>query len=220
MTWMWIDDVRRDVAFAVRILRRTPGFTPVAVLTLAIGIGINAAVFTVTNAVLSKASRSSSATTAGLHDVGRDAACRIRTSRTGEPRRRRSRRWRWFMASGDAERWQRLSRAAGRDRSHRQHLRLVGQRPISAATSRRADEQPGRAPVVLLRHELWERRFGEDPDIVGRTMRLNGRAATVIGVMPRGFSFPAEPGSLDAAGSDGRGRGGGKSGTPGSSSAG
>src|SRR5207248_537363 len=52
------------------------------------------------------------------------------------------------------------------------------------------DGLPGAVPVAILRNDVWKRRFGQDPDIVGRTVRLNGRPTTVIGVMPEGFSFP------------------------------
>jgi hypothetical protein len=67
-----------------------------------------------------------------------------------------------------------------------------------------SDDKSGAAPVAILSHGFWQRRYGTDPDVVGRTIRINGTPTTVIGVMPEGFSFPAKPGALAAAGRDAR----------------
>jgi predicted permease len=62
--------------------------------------------------------------------------------------------------------------------------------PLLGRTLVEEDERPGAAPVVVLGHDLWQRRFGGDPAVVGRTVRLGSSAATVVGVMPPGFAFP------------------------------
>ena len=192
MTWMWIDDVRRDVTFAWRLLGRNRGFAAVAVLTLAIGISVNTVVFTVTNAVLFK----------GFPLVERNERLVYITSGRG-----------CCVSYPDFEDWQAQAKSfAGMALVHgvpatlseggaepellaateitANTFRLVGQRPVIGRDFTSADEQPGAPLVLLLRYELWQHRFAADPHIVGRTMRVNGRAAMVIGVMPRGFSFP------------------------------
>jgi predicted permease len=67
---------------------------------------------------------------------------------------------------------------------------LVGQKPILGRDFNAADDMPGAPPVVMLRYGFWERRYGKDPSVVGKVVRLNGVPTTVIGVMPPGFSFP------------------------------
>ncbi len=67
---------------------------------------------------------------------------------------------------------------------------VVGLKPFIGRDFTHADEVPGASPVAILRYGFWERRYGEDPSILGKTVRVNGVPTTVIGVMPRGFSFP------------------------------
>jgi predicted permease len=69
-------------------------------------------------------------------------------------------------------------------------FRLVGQKPMLGRDFTADDEKPGAAPVAILNYGFWERRYGKDPSIIGRTIRLNGAPTTFIGVMPKGFSFP------------------------------
>ena len=69
-------------------------------------------------------------------------------------------------------------------------FRLVGQRPMLGRDFTAADETPGAAPVAILSYGFWERRYGKDPAIIGRTVRMNGAPDDRIGVMPQGFSFP------------------------------
>jgi len=69
-------------------------------------------------------------------------------------------------------------------------FKLAGQTPILGRDFLPSDEIPGAPPVVILRHSFWERRYGKAPSVIGRTVRINGAPTTVIGIMPRGFSFP------------------------------
>jgi len=69
-------------------------------------------------------------------------------------------------------------------------FRVVGAKPIMGRDFTSGDEVPGAAPVTILHYGFWERRYGKDPNIIGRTLRMNGALTTVIGVMPQGFSFP------------------------------
>ena len=69
-------------------------------------------------------------------------------------------------------------------------FQLLGQRPMLGRDFAPADGEAGAAPVAILRYAFWERRYGKDPAIVGRTIRINGVPTVVIGIMPDGFSFP------------------------------
>ncbi|HSG08662.1 MAG TPA: ABC transporter permease [Longimicrobiales bacterium] len=67
---------------------------------------------------------------------------------------------------------------------------VLGVQPMLGRGFLPGEDQPGAAPVVILSHSVWQARYAEDPEIVGRTIRVNGQATTVVGVMPEGFSFP------------------------------
>src|SRR5207245_57375 len=69
-------------------------------------------------------------------------------------------------------------------------LRVVEERPLLGRDFLPSDEQPGAAPVVILGHSVWVSRYGSDPSIIGRTVRVNYKPATVIAVMSPGFRFP------------------------------
>src|SRR5437868_1389981 len=69
-------------------------------------------------------------------------------------------------------------------------FKIVGVAPILGRDFTAADDKPGAAKVAILGHEIWQRDFGGDPNIVGQSVRINGRAATIIGVMPPNFKFP------------------------------
>jgi predicted permease len=191
-SFVWFDDLRRDVAYASRVLRRSPGFTAVAVLTLAVGIGINTLVFTVTNAVLFK----------GFPLV--DANDRLVYITSGI---------RCCVSYPDFEDWRAQATSftdlalvhgvpatVAIGSGHPQltnatevtanTFRLVGQRPVLGRDFTDADGQPGAPGVAVLRYAAWQRWFAGDPAVIGRTVRVNGRPLTVIGIMPRGFSFP------------------------------
>jgi putative ABC transport system permease protein len=191
-TFAAVETLFRDVRYAARALRRNPGFTAVAVMTLALGIGINAAVFTVTNAVLFK----------GFSNIERSDRILYMTNSEG-----------CCVSYPDFEDWRAQAKSfqgmaivhgvqvtlsdKGGFPEYRwatevsaNTFRLVGQLPMIGRDFTRSDETPGAAPVAILNNSFWESRFGKDPDIVGRTVRLNGAPATVIGVMPSGFFFP------------------------------
>lgn len=175
---------------ALRTLRNRPGFTIVAVAMLALGIGINAAVFTVINAALFK----------GWPLVQRnDRIVQIATNGNG-------------VFYPDFLEWSRaksfsgmalprgvhrtLSDGSGTPETHfatavtANMFRVLGVKPILGRDFVPSDEQPGAEPVIILRYEVWAHRFAANPAIVGRRVRLDGTPATVIGVMPKGFSFP------------------------------
>ena len=181
-----------DMRFAVRGLRRSPGFALTAVATLAIGIGVNAAVFTVTKAALF----------AGSPMVREnDRILYLTTTRYCCVSYPDFEDWR-----AQAKSFQGMAMVEGLQKTLTDHsgfpeiysvtdvsantFRLVGQQPILGRDFTASDESPGAAPVAILSYGFWERRYGRDAGIIGQTVRVNEIATTVIGVMPRGFSFP------------------------------
>jgi putative ABC transport system permease protein len=188
----WLDSLRADVRDAVRTMRANPGFTAVAVLMLALGIGINAIVFTITNAVLFK----------GFPRVAaNDRLLYMTALRSGGVSYPDFEDWRAQATSFDGMAivhgvQQTYSDDAGFPETFystevsANTFGLIGQTPILGRDFAPADEVPGATPVAILRHSFWERRYGRDPAIVGRTVRINGRSTAIVGVMPEGFSFP------------------------------
>jgi len=196
-TFAWIDDARRDVAHGVRSLRRTPGFTVVAVLTLALGIGATTAVFSVISAVLLRP----------LPYPNADRLVQLFAPDTerGLPRGARA------IPPGDFE----VLRAPSRSVSHvagyiqtsatltgqGDAVRLAGVQitasvfpmlgvaPLLGRPFDASEESPG-ADVVVLSYRAWQRYFNGDSAIVGRVAAFDGRGRTIVGVMPEGFAFP------------------------------
>ena len=184
--------IARDIHFAVRTLRRSPAFTLTAVLMLALGIGVNAMVFTVTSAVLFN----------GFPLVKDNDRIAYVTTGVG-----------CCVSYPDFLDWRAqatsftgMEMVHGLDRAVRDEndflqrrtvtevtagtFRLVGQEPILGRDFLPSDEAPGAAPVAILRYEFWERQYGKRADVIGRTIRIDNIATTIVGVMPRGFAFP------------------------------
>jgi putative ABC transport system permease protein len=190
----WIDSLFQDVRYAWRGMLRSPTFTTVAVLTLAIGIGVNATVFTVTNAVLFK----------GFRLVDNDRMLYIGTRKDGRG---------CCVSYPDFVDWRAQTTAfeglgavadlqivitgsdegaehADATRITANGFQLLGRRPAIGRDFVASDEAPGAPAVAILRYEFWERHYGRDPAVLGRTIRINGTPTTIVGVMPDGFSFP------------------------------
>lgn len=190
-----LDGLLQDMRYAVRSLRRSPGFTLTAVATLAVGIGVNTAVFAVTNAVLFKGFRlvedNDRILYLGTQKNGRGCCVSYPDFLDWRDGLRSfhdlgvvaDRRVAWVDSSGPAESYTATLVSANT-------FALLGQHPFIGRDFSPADEEPGAMPVVMLSHGFWQRRYGSEPTIVGRAVRINGTAATIVGVMPPGFSFP------------------------------
>ena len=185
-----------DLKFALRQLLKNPGFTAVAVLTLALGIGANTAIFSFVNAILLRP--------LPYHDPDRlvmvfetrttDGLSKepVAASMLGEWRRQTS------VFEGLAARGGDSFNLSGRGpaealtgtRVSANMFSLLGLRPELGRDFLPDEETFGKHHVVLLSHELWQRRFGGDPGIVGQTITLNAQPQTVIGVMPPQTIFP------------------------------
>ncbi|WP_163999505.1 ABC transporter permease [Pyxidicoccus caerfyrddinensis] len=188
----WLDALTQDLRFGVRTLWRSPGFTLVAVLTVALGVGANTALFGAVHAVLLRPlpyaepdrlvavamTPETSASQATLLFLrGRT---RTLTDVAGYFRRTVT-----FTGSGEPEV---LSGAF----ASAELFSALGVAPGPGRALQAADNQPGAERVAVLGHGLWLRRFGGDPGVVGRTVTLDGMPFVVVGVMPRGFSFPGD----------------------------
>lgn len=190
MVETWIQDVR----FAFRLLRRSPVFTLTAALSLAIGIGANTTIFSVASALLLRPLPGLSAPDR-LVDIGRtrhgqgfdtssypnylDLRQRTTTlsgvyAYRGEPQA-------MSLAGSDSAESVYGASVTGN------YFAVLGTQPAAGRFFTDADDKPGRNAVTVLSYELWQRRFGADPQIVGRTITLTSQSYMVIGVAPRGF---------------------------------
>jgi putative ABC transport system permease protein len=190
-----------DLRYAVRMLLKNPGFTTVAVLTLALGIGANSAMFSVVNAIL-------------LRSLPFKAADHLLWITEFYPRSKTS-----FVLTPDFVGWQQQNQtleemaAYGTGVSPFTNLvipgvgkpervqsarvtanffSLLGIHPFLGREFLPEEDRPGAPAVALLGHGLWQRRFGADPAAVGKTVILDGSRFTVVGVLPADFRFPAE----------------------------
>ena len=193
-----MDDLIQDLRFAARSLRKSAGFTVVALLTLALGIGANTAIFSVVNGVL-------------LRPLAYDQPDRLVTIAESNPVQDREG---FNVSYPNYLEWKKQSRVfeqiaavrtmsvtlTGGDEAARVLLSLISRELFAVLRVEPAlgrgflaeEDRPGADPVVILSHGLWQRRFGADPEVVGKTIAINGSSSTVIGVMPPEFEFPSE----------------------------
>ena len=194
-----LDGVAGDVRYACRSLGKHPGFAIVVILTLALGIGANAAIFSVVNAVLLRPLpyRDADRLVFISGDLHRPGANEIPVS-AGEFADYRDRAHAFehvaaydtvgfnLTGIGEPERLEGAVVTASL-------FPLLGVSAQVGRTFSSAEEQPGREQVVVLSHALWRRRFKADPAIVGQMVALDGRPVQVVGVMPATFQYP-DPG--------------------------
>lgn len=194
-TTMTMSGLRQDLAYAFRTFRRSPGFTLVAVLTLALALGGNTAIFSVVDAALLQAlpfqEHEELVFINGYHlDDGQIA---VRGASYPEFRdwRDRARGVRAMAAidgaslaaSGDGSAERLVTEIVTHD-----YFDVLGVEPALGRTFLPDEHaEPDAHPVAVISHGLWERRFGLDPSIVGRDLVLNDRPFSIIGVMPEGF---------------------------------
>ena len=193
----FLEVARQDARFALRSFRRTPGFTAVAVLTLAVGIGANVAIFSAVDALLLRPLPF--VEPERLMKVGlTEAASADRPARDDVV-------WSYpkFAVFRDAQRvYQDLAlytdvpmTVRGTEGAERMtaeiatasYLRTLGVRPALGRDFGPDEDRVGAAKVVLLGDALWQRHFNADPAVVGRTLSVDGAPHTVLGVLPPGF---------------------------------
>ena len=197
----WIEDIMRDVRHMARGLRKNMGFTTAVVLTLALGIGGNTAIFSVVDQLLLRPLPYPN----GDELVTVYEAFPKSALGDGEVRLRN------VVSPANWLDWQRESKTlhgfaayflfpgtmtgVGEPLRVRSHLvsseffPLLGVKPLLGRTLTDADDRPKAPRVVVLSHRLWEDRFGSDPKVIGRVIRVNDNPIEVVGVMPPGFRF-------------------------------
>ncbi|HKG95571.1 MAG TPA: ABC transporter permease, partial [Gemmatimonadaceae bacterium] len=183
--------LRQDVRFALRQLARTPGFTAVAVLTLALGLGASAAIFSAVYPVLiAPLPYPHAGRIVTIWDHAPDGSRLDVTFGTHRELEARSRLFEatavmrlWQPATSGAEEPERLDG----QRVTAGYFRVLGVPPAIGRDFDPTDDRLGAPRVAILSDRLWRRRFGGDRAVVGRQVTLNGDAYTVVGVMPRGF---------------------------------
>ena len=185
----------RDLRHAFHVIVKDRWYSAVAILALSLGIGVNAAVFTLVNAALLRALPFPDASS--LYVLGSELQPGMPTG----------------VSHADLEDWRtqaksfsgfagfnvltvNLSDDAGAPQQARGSaitsnlFSLVGQQPLMGRDLAPADDRPGAPPVALIGFTLWQTRYGGDPQMLGRVIRVNAQPYTVVGVMPAGMEFP------------------------------
>jgi putative ABC transport system permease protein len=192
----FFDHLRQDLAYGLRGLRHNPGFSAVVILTLALGIGANTAIFSVVHGVL-------------LRDLpyaepGRLVLVNQAAPKAGQPAlgfsvpdfmdfRERNRAFSalaeyhsmWFILLGRPDP-ERVQTGVVSDN----YFDLLGVKPLLGRTFLPGEDKQGAAAVLVLSYEFWQRSFGGDPNVVGRVFEMNNRPHTVVGVLPPLPAFP------------------------------
>ncbi len=212
----WIETLVRDLKYGLRMMRRSPGVTAVAILSLALGIGANTALFSVVDAVLLKTlpvqaperlvifewqagrvfrlsgmSGTSNVKgppgTRGLSLFRYDIFQKLGQAQAGDPNSPLSD---LFAFAPLRELTAKLGDQAevvnGQAVSGNYYAGL-GLKPSLGRAITAEDDRPGAAPVVVLSYDLWQERFGANPDVIGQQLKLNQQSLTIIGVTPAGF---------------------------------
>ena len=191
-----------DLRFAFRQLLKSPGFTFVAVLTLALGIGVNSAIFTVVNAVFLERLPYREADRIAV--IWETNASRPGVSNVAGPSnfvRWKERATSFQSMAAYAETRANLTDGGNPEELIAQNVTadyfaVIGVDPFLGRAFTPEETADPKSSAVILSYELWQRRFGSDQSIIGRSLQLNGKPQTVVGVMPRGVRLYLKAGSL------------------------
>ncbi len=190
---LWLDSVWQDLRLALRMLRRSPGFTIVSLLSLALGIGVNLSIFTVVNAVFLRA-------LPGVTDSDSLVSIHHRSRRAGVSTgisypefayyRQHAKSFDGVIAYTSFPMTLRAGDAAETVRGElvtENYFSVLGIRAAAGRLLDSRDGRPGADPAIVLSHDCWNARFGGDPGAVGRAVHVGSTLATIVGVAPRGF---------------------------------
>jgi predicted permease len=191
--WTWLEEFLQDLRYGARTLRKNPGFTAIAVLTLALGIGANTALFSVVNAVL-------------LNPLPYPQAEQLVTLHESKPNFESGsisypnfRDWQknnhtfssmavarsyGFSLTGAGEAEQVRARFISSD-----FFSVLGVNPVIGRTFAPGEDEIGAAPIAIISAGLWKRKFGSSPGVLGQSLTLDGRDYTIVGVTPATFDL-------------------------------
>src|SRR5574341_1116703 len=198
-----IADLWQDLRFGARMLMKQPGLSLIAVFTLALGIGANTAMFSVVNAVLLRPlpfpepERLMLVAGNGVNNFTAPDFRDVATQNRSFEQLGAYSTVTFNLAGGSIP--ERINGA----RVSASLLPTLGVQPLYGRNLTTEEDREGGEKVVLLSHRVWQRQFGADPGVVGRTVKLDEQSHTVIGVLPPGLNFPADkelfvPLALDA----------------------
>jgi putative ABC transport system permease protein len=192
-----IADLWQDLRYGARMLLKAPGFTLIAVTTLALGIGANTAIFSIVNAVLLRPfpyqeperlvilQESLSGGAGGTVSYPNFADWRTQNTLCDAIVAVRANESFNFTGAGEPERLQgRLVSA--------EFFSTLGIKPLLGRGFLAEDDRPGASPAAILSYGFWQRRFGEDPSVIGKQLTLNNQSFTVVGITPANFQYGAE----------------------------
>jgi len=190
----WLDDLLQDLRYGVRMLLKNPGFTAIAAITLALGMGANTAIFSVVNAALLRSlpyRDPDHLVLLHLHRPQEGSSLPLSVDFLAWRDQAKSFEQVAAYGSGTAD-------LTGSGEAERLSVAFVsadlfatlGVAPSMGRAFTPAEDTAGGAPVVILSDSLWRGHFGGDPGIIGRAIALEDKSRTVIGIMPQGFQFP------------------------------
>lgn len=195
--WRWLDELRQDLRYAMRTFRRYPSFALAALVTLALGVGANSAIYAIVDGAILRPlpydhadrlvhvrlrNRSSGRVSDGMgprdfldwrerntvfESLAMTAGGRLTLESAGEPQQVSPS----YVTSG--------------------FFKVFHVEPLYGRTFTTHDEEPGNDHVVILSNEFWRQRFGRSPTAIGRTLRFREGSYQIVGVLPAGFSYPA-----------------------------
>ena len=191
--WRWLEELVQDLHYGTRMLRKNPGFTVIAVLTLALGIGANTALFSVVNGVLLNPlpyphpeqlvtiheSKPNFDRGSISYPNFRDWQENNRTFASMAIARRSD-----FSLTGLGDAEQVRARFISSD-----FFPLLGVNPVIGRNFSRGEDEIGAAPIAMISAGLWKRKFGSSPSALGKTLTLDGKDYTVVGVTPENFNL-------------------------------
>lgn len=189
--WAWLEHFAQDLRFAFRMFAKNPTFTAVAILTLALGIGANTAIFSVVYGVLLQPLPYKDASRLVVLN---ETTPRVGTVSVSYPNfldwRQQCHAFSQIAAVNDVG-----FNLAGVTQPENisgeavspNFLSMMGVKPFLGRDFEASEEKPGTPPVVLLSYELWQSHMGSDRNAIGRTITLDGRSFTIVGVLPRSF---------------------------------
>jgi predicted permease len=204
-SWSWLESLARDLRYSLRTLRRTPGFTSIAIVVMALGIGASVALFAVVRSVLLKP--------LPYRDPANLVSLYEDDLRPGHPQ------WSPYLPvdAGSVNEWQNAAQgmaqmamlspwqqynvsAEGGELPEKidaawcswHFFPLLGVEPALGRVFSAMDDRHGATATVVLSYSFWKRRYSGDPAIIGRSIWLNSRPYTVIGVLPREFAYSAK----------------------------